>query len=123
MALGAGLPRGLPKTTQIMRGNTVISLQKAGGSGLQTQVLPCRLPDRSPSPLCRQSSAVPCEPVDATQDVPFWWLWNARSLSHPALLQGEPEGPDWVPASQRVGHLYPWYHAEKWVLVLKSLRL
>lgn len=41
---GSYLPRGLPKTTQIMRGNTVISLQKAS-STLQLQVLPRPLPD------------------------------------------------------------------------------
>ena len=42
-----------------------------------------------------------------------------------ALLccRGEPGDPDWVCASQRVCHLYPWYRAEKGVLVLKSLGL
>ena len=60
-------------------------LPEAGGSGLQLQVLPAACLTRALH-LSRQSSALPCEPADATRDVPFWWLGNAHSLSRPALL-------------------------------------
>lgn len=95
--LGAGLPRGLPKTTQITRGNVVISSQKAGGSGCGSRP---PLPDLLPPSLSRRLSAVPCEPWTPLEMSPFdgWGLLSAFL----ALLccTGEPGVPDGARASQ-----------------------
>lgn len=82
-ALRAGLPRGFQKTSQIMRGNVVISSQKAGVPGCGSRP---PLPDLGPPSPSRRPSAVPSEPVAATRDVPFWLLGPARRPSCPVLL-------------------------------------
>ena len=120
VALGAGLPCGFPKTTHIMRGNTVQLIESlefqtaATGHPFLTSAL--HVSPGSPQ-------LFPANLWTPPEMSPFGgWGMLAAFL---ALLccRGEPGGPDWVCASQRVCHLYPWYHAEKGVLVLKLLGL
>ena len=99
--------------------------RKAGGSGLPLQVPPPapRLPDRRPAPLCRQSSMFPVSLRMPLEMAPFGG-WGALAAFLSLLCcRGEPGGPDWVRASQRLGRLFPWCRVEKGALVPKSLRL